>query len=259
MNIHAENASPRARLRRECTQSAQPFVQRRRPLRRGSRGRSRRLQTTANSISRGIAARPAMVVRIRLARFGVRNDPHYRINVAHSFARRDGKFLEHLGVYHPRPDNPAHGSAKRVSLNFERARHWLSLGAEPTKRVEFLLGLVRCSLAGVLTRRRAFCPWSPGPRCRRLPPGNLSTRARASRPRRAARSLRNAPSMPHVCGSARDAPIHPLRGLADVCIYTPLPLPVEPTQPRPSKPFRRNRVPSASARLFALFTLPMRG
>lgn len=80
-----------------------------------------------------------MPVKIRLARIGGRHNPVYRINVANSWAPRDGKFIEDLGKYDPRPN--AEG-LKDISLNFQRVKYWLSVGAQPTDRVAFLLGKV---------------------------------------------------------------------------------------------------------------------
>ncbi|CDF38571.1 unnamed protein product [Chondrus crispus] len=75
-----------------------------------------------------------MVVRIRLARWGQRNRPFYRIVAADARARRDGRFLEVLGAYNPlaasAPEAKHH--IKRVWLNVGRINHWISVGAQPT-------------------------------------------------------------------------------------------------------------------------------
>lgn len=72
------------------------------------------------------------MVRIRLTRKGARNAPFYRVVVADSRSPRDGRFIENLGYYDP-TENP-----QIVSLNAERARHWLDLGAEPSGTVKSL-------------------------------------------------------------------------------------------------------------------------
>ena len=64
------------------------------------------------------------MTKIRLARFGSRHQPHYRIVVADSRSRRDGRFIESLGSYNPQ--------AGTVQLNVERAEYWISVGAQPT-------------------------------------------------------------------------------------------------------------------------------
>lgn len=74
-----------------------------------------------------------MAVKIRLARHGKKASPFYHIVVADSRSPRDGKFIEKIGTYKP-TDNPA-----SVSLNFERALHWLQVGAQPTDTTRTLL------------------------------------------------------------------------------------------------------------------------
>lgn len=74
-----------------------------------------------------------MSVNIRLRRTGKRKMPNYRIVVAESRFPRDGRFLEILGHYNPR-SNPV-----AVSINKERALHWIGVGARPTDTVKRLL------------------------------------------------------------------------------------------------------------------------
>jgi small subunit ribosomal protein S16 len=73
-----------------------------------------------------------MSVSIRLARGGAKKRPYYRIVVPNSRSPRDGAFIEKIGAYNPllAKDDP-----KRVVLDTERAKHWLSVGAQPTDRV----------------------------------------------------------------------------------------------------------------------------
>ncbi|KAL0014980.1 hypothetical protein SO802_002049 [Lithocarpus litseifolius] len=83
-----------------------------------------------------------MVVRIRLSRFGCKNKPFYRVMAADSRSPRDGKHLEVLGYYNPLPGQDG---GKRMGLNFERVKYWLSVGAqpsEPVQRVLFRAGLL---------------------------------------------------------------------------------------------------------------------
>ncbi len=70
-----------------------------------------------------------MAVRIRLKRIGAKNSPAYRIVVADSRSPRDGRFIEELGTYLPlqRENN--------VTMNLERAKYWLSVGAQPSETV----------------------------------------------------------------------------------------------------------------------------
>ncbi|MEW6502209.1 MAG: 30S ribosomal protein S16 [Thermodesulfobacteriota bacterium] len=74
-----------------------------------------------------------MAVRIRLTRLGKKKKPFYRIVVADSEAKRDGRFLEVVGTYDPN-QNPA-----AVSLKNDRVQEWLAKGATPSDTVKSLL------------------------------------------------------------------------------------------------------------------------
>ena len=73
-----------------------------------------------------------MAISIRLSRGGSKKRPYYRIVVADARSPRDGKFIEKIGNYDPRL---AKDDEKRVVLDADRAKHWLSVGAQPTDRV----------------------------------------------------------------------------------------------------------------------------
>lgn len=64
-------------------------------------------------------------------RIGKRNDPHYRIVVMPARTKRDGKAVEHIGNYDPR--------SKKINLNEERVKYWLSVGAKPTDTIKSIL------------------------------------------------------------------------------------------------------------------------
>lgn len=78
-----------------------------------------------------------MSVKIRLARGGAKKRPFYRIVVADTRTPRDGRFIEKVGTYDPMlaKDHP-----NRLTLNADRIKHWLSVGAQPTDRVARFLG-----------------------------------------------------------------------------------------------------------------------
>ncbi|WP_030566940.1 30S ribosomal protein S16 [Streptomyces aureocirculatus] len=76
-----------------------------------------------------------MAVKIKLKRLGKIRSPHYRIVVADSRTRRDGRAIEEIGLYHP-VQNPS-----RIEVNSERAQYWLSVGAQPTEPVLAILKL----------------------------------------------------------------------------------------------------------------------
>jgi small subunit ribosomal protein S16 len=83
-----------------------------------------------NSNNRSIVA-----VKIRLKRLGKLRTPHYRIVVADSRTKRDGRVIEEIGRYIP-TENPSF-----IEVNSERAQYWLGVGAQPTEQVAVLLKL----------------------------------------------------------------------------------------------------------------------
>lgn len=88
-----------------------------------------------------------MSLKIRLARFGAKKRPFYRIVVADVRAPRDGRFIEKLGYFNPLL---AKDDASRISLDNARIAHWLGVGATPTDRVARMLGD-----AGLMTKPAA--------------------------------------------------------------------------------------------------------
>lgn len=76
-----------------------------------------------------------MAVKIRLKRLGKLRTPHYRIVVADSRKKRDGRVIEEIGRYIP-TENPSF-----IEVDSERAQYWLGVGAQPTEQVEVLLKL----------------------------------------------------------------------------------------------------------------------
>jgi len=73
-----------------------------------------------------------MALSMRLSRGGSKKRPYYRIVVADARSPRDGKFIEKIGTYNPLL---AKDNADRIKLDTDRAKHWLSVGAQPTDRV----------------------------------------------------------------------------------------------------------------------------
>ncbi len=74
-----------------------------------------------------------MAVKIRLRRLGAKKAPFYRVVVADSRFPRDGRFIEEIGYYDP-TKNPAD-----VKIDAEKAKQWISNGAQPTDTVKALL------------------------------------------------------------------------------------------------------------------------
>jgi small subunit ribosomal protein S16 len=76
-----------------------------------------------------------VAVKIRLKRMGKIHAPYYRIVVADSRTKRDGRAIEEIGLYHPTQDPSV------IEINSERALYWLGVGAQPTEQVAALLKL----------------------------------------------------------------------------------------------------------------------
>ena len=74
-----------------------------------------------------------MAVKIRLTRMGAKKAPFYRVRVADSRFPRDGRFIEEIGIYNPLTE------PSTVRIDAERAKYWLSNGAQPTEKVKTLL------------------------------------------------------------------------------------------------------------------------
>src|SRR5215813_5363060 len=74
-----------------------------------------------------------VAVKIRLKRLGKIRNPQYRIVVADSRTKRDGKAIEFIGIYQPKHDPSV------IEIDSERAQHWLKVGAQPSEPVQRLL------------------------------------------------------------------------------------------------------------------------
>ena len=74
-----------------------------------------------------------MAVRIRLRRVGTKNVPVYRIVVADGRSPRDGRFIENIGTYNPKK------ATDNFTVKLDRAKHWISKGAQPSNTVRSFL------------------------------------------------------------------------------------------------------------------------
>ena len=94
-----------------------------------------------------------MAVKIRLKRMGMKKRPFYRVVVSDQRSPRDGRFIEEIGYYNPRTvvkdengvgvpndtgNDKTHAPAT-IKIDGERAKYWLSVGAQPTDTVRILL------------------------------------------------------------------------------------------------------------------------
>jgi small subunit ribosomal protein S16 len=91
-----------------------------------------------------------VAVKLRLMRMGKKKQPTYRIVAADARSPRDGRFIEIVGTYDPRADPSV------ITVNNERAVHWLRHGAQPTERVEKLL-----KVAGAWDEFKGNAPATP--------------------------------------------------------------------------------------------------
>ncbi len=97
-----------------------------------------------------------MSLKIRLARGGAKKRPFYRIVGADSRCPRDGRYIEKLGTFDPLK---AKDAADRIVLDLEKAKAWLSKGAQPTDRVTRIL-----DAAGLLKRETRNNPEKAQPK-----------------------------------------------------------------------------------------------
>ena len=74
-----------------------------------------------------------MATKIKLMRLGKMREPHYRVVVADSRTKRDGRAIETIGEYHPKNDPSV------IKIDADRAAYWLGVGAQPTEAVTAIL------------------------------------------------------------------------------------------------------------------------
>ena len=101
-----------------------------------------------------------MSVKLRLSRGGTKKRPYYYIVVTPSASPRDGRYIEQIGTFNPMLPK---ASTERVKLNVDRAKHWLSVGAQPTDRVARFL-----DAAGLMKREASNNPNKAKPKKKRL-------------------------------------------------------------------------------------------
>ena len=97
-----------------------------------------------------------MALKIRLSRGGTKKRPYYYIIIAEATAPRDGRYIEQIGTHNPMLPKD---HADRVKLDLDRAKHWLSVGAQPTDRVARFL-----DAAGLMKRTPSNNPEKSKPK-----------------------------------------------------------------------------------------------
>src|SRR3989344_2487181 len=140
-----------------------------------------------------------MSISMRLSRGGSKKRPYYKIVVANSRAPRDGKYLEQIGTYNPLL---AKDSGERVKINEERAKHWLSVGAQPTDRVARFL-----DAAGLKERKATVNPkkGEPGEKAKERAEEKAAKRAEAEEDAKAAAEAPAAEEAPAEEAAAEQA------------------------------------------------------
>lgn len=98
-----------------------------------------------------------MAVKLRLMRMGKKKQPTYRVVAADSRSPRNGRFIEIVGVYDPRPDPSA------VRIDNDKAVDWLRKGAQPTDSVRKLLEISGAweAFTGTPSTRPVLTPETP--------------------------------------------------------------------------------------------------
>ncbi len=86
-----------------------------------------------------------MAVRIRMKRMGRKHRPFYRVCIMDQRKARDGKAIEEVGFY----DTTIADKSQRVSLKMDRIDYWLSVGAQPSEKVNALIKKVKKGKFGV--------------------------------------------------------------------------------------------------------------
>ncbi|HKA82562.1 MAG TPA: 30S ribosomal protein S16 [Acidimicrobiales bacterium] len=104
-----------------------------------------------------------MAVKLRLMRMGKKKQPTYRVVAADSRSPRDGRFIEIVGVYDPRPDPSA------IRIDNDKAVDWLRKGAQPTESVRKLL-----EISGAWETFSGEAPSRPAPEPAAAPAGKAS-------------------------------------------------------------------------------------
>lgn len=107
-----------------------------------------------------------MAVKIRLMRVGKKKQPSYRVVVTDARSPRDGRFIEVLGQYAPRAEPSV------VSIDADRALHWLRVGAQPTEQVAKLLEIagVWAAYKSVVGKDAVAKPKAKTPRAKPVDP-----------------------------------------------------------------------------------------
>ncbi|HEV7128394.1 MAG TPA: 30S ribosomal protein S16 [Ktedonobacterales bacterium] len=104
------------------------------------------------------------MVKIRLMRVGMKGTPSYRVVIADSRSPRDGRIIETIGWYDPLTD------PSTIKIDADKAKHWLSVGAQPTESTRSLLrraGIIERP-AGIASVAKSATPPKPKAKAARV-------------------------------------------------------------------------------------------
>lgn len=137
-----------------------------------------------------------MSTKIRLTRMGRRNRPYYRMVIADSKTRRDGKYIELIGSYDPMKDK-----AERVIINEDRALYWLGEGAQPSDTIRNIF-----SEAGIMLKfHLSDSSISDEQRNQQMQKYELARKARLGQSAPAAKTVKAAAPAKEVAESVEEA------------------------------------------------------
>ena len=160
-----------------------------------------------------------MSLKIRLARGGAKKRPHYRIVIAEAASPRDGRFIEKIGLWNPILPKD---HADRVTIDAERARHWLSVGAQPTDRVARFL-----DAAGLIARAARSNPNKALPGKKRIEREKAAVDAKAASDAAAAEAAAAAAEAAKSEPAAEAPAEAPVEAPAQAAAETPAEAPAE--------------------------------
>ena len=139
-----------------------------------------------------------MALKIRMSRGGAKKRPFYRIVVADSRMPRDGRYIEKLGTYNPLLPKD---HDDRLTLDLERAKHWISQGAKPSDRIARFL-----DDAGLWNREARNNPKKGKPGVKALERLEAAEEAKRAAEEEAAAAAAPAEEAPAEEASAEEAP-----------------------------------------------------
>jgi small subunit ribosomal protein S16 len=122
-----------ARVRRPLTLNAMPVHETSAPYPHVGAVGSPAYRPRTGPVVIATGANKTVAVKIRLLRMGKIRNPQYRIVVADSRTKRDGRAIEYVGIYHPKEDPSV------IKVKSERVQYWLSVGAQPSGAVQRIL------------------------------------------------------------------------------------------------------------------------